>query len=301
MHDIYLYGMILATHSFLLRDAFPTLDQYGEIAKKYCLPGGETGTCATVLNSLGCKTILDGNHIGRNVEPVLKEFYQNTNVDLSYLTYDNAYDGLEDYVIIDQNTRTPFGMFQSFYSDTIKRWNSPNEQLIKDSLVVGLDPFFQEQAIEAAKLCVKYKRPYVTIDCPYDSYIHEHASINILSGEFFHYHYPEIRSSKSLYQKYLDHSKVDGLVIFTSGSKPLTYGRKSTGFKTFAPFKVETVSTLGAGDTFKAGCVYSLFHGLNDIDTIKFASACAAIACSRFPLPLNPPTLKEVTDLIHSK
>ena len=61
---------------------------------------------------------------------------------------------------------------------------------------------------------------------------------------------------------------------------------------------VEVKSTLGAGDTFKAGCVYAPLHGMNDEETVRFASACSAVAISRFPLPRNPPKLSEVRELI---
>ena len=61
---------------------------------------------------------------------------------------------------------------------------------------------------------------------------------------------------------------------------------------------VEVRSTLGAGDTFKAGCVYGLLKGMTDEELVRFASACSAIAISRFPLPLNPPTLDEVNGLL---
>ena len=33
---------------------------------------------------------------------------------------------------------------------------------------------------------------------------------------------------------------------------------------------------------------------MNDEDTVAFASACAAAACMRFPIPLDPPTLERI-------
>ena len=36
-------------------------------------------------------------------------------------------------------------------------------------------------------------------------------------------------------------------------------------------------------------------------ELVRFASACSAIAISRFPLPLYPPTWKEVEELINQK
>ena len=293
--NIYLYGMILLTTSFLLQDDYPEADTYGEIAQKNVLPGGETGTCATVLASLGCNVKIDGTHMGINTFPKIKEFYSDKSVDVSSLYLDENFDGLEDYVLIGKSTRTPFGTFVHYFSDDIKRWNCPKEQDIINSAVVGLDPFFQEQSIEVARLCNKHNKPYVVIDCPYDSDLHKFSSINILSNEFIGSYYKG-QDREELFKKYLLNS--NGLVIFTYGSKTIMYGRRGEEILHLDPFKIKPVSTLGAGDTFKAGCIYALLKGMTDIDTVRFASAASAVACLSFPLPLNPPTLERINEIL---
>jgi sugar/nucleoside kinase (ribokinase family) len=90
----------------------------------------------------------------------------------------------------------------------------------------------------------------------------------------------------------------EGLVILTQGGGDMLYGRKGEITSRMKPFPVEVKSTLGAGDTFKAGCVYGLLHGMPDAELVRFASACSAVAITRFPLPLHPPRLKEVQALI---
>ena len=70
----YLYGMILATNSFMLKDSFIAPDSYSEISEKHRLPGGDTGNCATILAGLGVDVKLDGNHIGKNVAPLIRIF-----------------------------------------------------------------------------------------------------------------------------------------------------------------------------------------------------------------------------------
>ena len=92
-----------------------------------------------------------------------------------------------------------------------------------------------------------------------------------------------------------------GLAILTQGGGDMLYGRRGEAIHRMRPLSVEVRSTLGAGDTFKAGCVYGLLHGMNDEELVRFASACSAVAISRFPLPLNPPTLEEVQGLIARK
>ena len=81
--EAYLFGQVLGTHSFLLKDGFLQPDEYSEIKEQYFLPGGETGTAATVLDSLGVSVRMDGTWIGTEVAPMLKAFYEKKNVDLS--------------------------------------------------------------------------------------------------------------------------------------------------------------------------------------------------------------------------
>lgn len=293
-NDVYLYGMILITNSFLLKDHYPEPDTYGEIAKKYILPGGETGTCATVLASLGCNVIMDGPFMGNRTYPLIVEFYKDKSVDTSSLFLDSSYDGLEDYVLIDKNTRTPFGTFNQYYTDTIKRWSDPKEDDLLSAKVAGIDPWFGESTQKTVILCKNNSIPYVTIDCEYDSDAHKYSSINILSNEFLPSHYA-MEDRKSLFKKYTENT--EGLVIFTLGAKEIMYGRKGEMIHFFKPYSVPVVSTLGAGDTFKAGCVYALLHNMRDEETVNFAAACAACACTVFPLPLNPPTMDKIIAL----
>ena len=298
-YEIYMHGQILGTHSFLLKGEFLQPDEYSEIKAKYFLPGGETGTAATVLSSLGATVKIDGTHIGTELAPLLKEFYKDKTVDLSSLYFDPDYEGLMDYVVIAGLVRSPMGVFQSLYEDVAKkRWNMPKEEDIKNCKVAAIDPFFLEETQAAAELCVKLGKPFVTIDCHHDSYLHKHCAVNVVSKECTGSEQYKDKSIEEIYELLTDNT--DGLVIITRGEKEMLYGRKGQPMKRMTPFSVEVKSTLGAGDTFKAGCVYGLLHGMTDDEIVRFASACSAIAISRFPLPLNPPTMDEVKELLNS-
>lgn len=295
-YDVYLHGQILGTHSFLLKGEFVQPDEYAEIKKKYFLPGGETGTAATVLASLGAHVKMDGTHIGTQVAPLLKEFYKGKSVDLSSLYFEPEYEGLMDYVIIAGLVRSPMGFFQALYESGEKRWNMPKEEDIAGCKVAGIDPYFQEATQAVAELCVKYHKPYVTIDSRHDSYLHQNCAVNVVSKECTHAYLEEGYTMEEIFEKLVE--TTDGLVVITSGEKDMLYGRKGQPMKHMKPIPVEVKSTLGAGDTFKAGCVYGLLKGMSDEEIVRFASACSAIAISRFPLPLNPPTLEEVEGLL---
>lgn len=296
-YEVYMHGQILGTHSFLLKGEFLQPDEYSELKAKYFLPGGETGTAATVLSSLGASVKIDGTHIGTEVAPLLKEFFRDKTVDLSSLYFDPDYEGLMDYVVIAGLVRSPMGVFQSLYKhDAVRRWNMPKEDDIAGCKVAAIDPFFLEATQAAAELCVKHNKQYVTIDSEHDSYLHQHCAVNVVSKECTGSEKYKEKSIEEIYGLLTDNT--DGLVIITRGEKEMLYGRKGQPMKKMKPFSVEVKSTLGAGDTFKAGCVYGLLHGMSDDELVRFSSACSAIAVSRFPLPLNPPTMKEVRELL---
>lgn len=295
MAQAYLFGQVLGTHSFYLRDGFPVEDEYSELANTYFLPGGETGSAATVLASLGVHVKMDGTHIGTEVAPMLRAFYADKCVDLSSLYFDPDYQGLMDYVLVSGLSRTPMGTFQQLYELGIKRWNMPRETDVAGAEVVAIDPFFQEETQAAAEMCVKHGKPYVTIDCAHDTYLHSHAAVNVVSKECLGNDYRGVPKEEAA-ELLKEHS--DGLTIVTTGANDMLYGRKGQALKRMKPFSVEVRSTLGAGDTFKAGCVYGLLHGMNDDELVRFASACSAVAITRYPLPLYPPKPEEVAALI---
>ena len=297
-HDIYLYGMTTCTTAFLLRGEFPRPDAYSEIKEKHLIPGGETGGAATILASLGCKVKMDGNHTGRNTDGVIRAFYQNIGVDVSRLHCEPGYGGVEETIIIDKNTRTTFGRFAAYYEDYyqngVVRWNTPAEEDVKGVKAAGIDPFFDQASVMAARFCRGNGVPFVTIDERYDREICALASVIAVSSDWIRDFMPEYYSDGGkldLLMKYMQ--ATSALVIFTGGSGTTVYGRNGKIGKIDA-YQVDTVSTLGAGDTFKAGCIYGLSQGWPDDEIIQFSTACAAVACTKFPLPYNPPTLKEV-------
>lgn len=296
--DIYLYGQILMTTSLLVSGGFPVPDSYSELQAKYRLTGGETGTCATVLDALGCTVRAEGTCLGRNTRDDVLRFYADKNVDLSLMDYDDSFDGLEDFVLIAGDARTCLGVFGAFEGDGKRRWSKPTIEHMKGCKVAAVDPYFLGEGERVASLCVEAGLPYVTIDCKHDSYLNRHSAINAVSNEYLRSVYGDA-DRRELIRRYTDES--DGLVIFTLGSKSTLYSQKGHEVKEFTPFNVNVESTLGAGDTFKAGCTYALFKGMDNDATVKFASACAAAAIMRFPIPLNPPTLERIEAVMSTR
>ena len=293
--DVYLFGQVLGTHSFLLKDGFLQPDEYAEIQAQYFLPGGETGTAATVLDALGVPARVDGTWIGTEVAPMLEAFYRDKQVDLSPLRRWADDPGVMDYVVIAGLVRSPMGRFQSLFSTGRRWWSIPREEDIAGCKAAAIDPFFGEESLLAMEICRRQGIPYVTIDSPHDSPLHRHAAVNVVSKECTGQHYAGM-TPEAVMARLME--TAEGLTVLTQGGGEMLYGRKGGEIRRMKPFSVAVRSTLGAGDTFKAGCVYGVLHGMPDETLVRFASACSAVAISRFPLPLHPPTLEEVRALI---
>ena len=293
--DVYLFGQVLGTHSFLLKDGFLQPDAYAEIGAQYFLPGGETGTAATVLDSLGVSVRMDGTWLGTEVAPMLQVFYRDKQVDLSPLHIWEDDPGVMDYVVIAGLVRSPMGRFQTLFSTGRRWWSIPQEKDIAGCKAAAIDPFFGNESLLAMEICRRHGIPYVTIDSPHDAPLHQHAAVNVVSRECTGQHYAGMQP-EAVMERMME--TAEGLTILTQGGGDMLYGRKGAALHRMKPFDVEVRSTLGAGDTFKAGCVYGLLHGMADDALVRFASACSAIAISRFPLPLHPPKLEEVRALI---
>jgi sulfofructose kinase len=64
-------------------------------------------------------------------------------------------------------------------------------------------------------------------------------------------------------------------------------------------FPVHTVDTLGAGDVFHGAFTVALTEGMDLRQALRFASAAAALKCTRFGGPFAAPDRTEVEELLH--
>ncbi len=291
MHDVYLYGMISASTVHILdKDfLFPKSNEYAEISNTLPSIGGEAANSGIMLSKLGKTTKLDGNWLNEKNSEMIFALLKPYGIDLTRLTFRKKY-GTEEVVITDKNSRTVFGNYAAFHRGE-KQWNDPEEEDIRNASMVSLDPYFKQESLTVAKLCVKHKKPYVTIDCKYDDFIARHAEAVIISHELRNQAYPDADMNFIL-QKYLE--SCNGLIIFTFGDDELWYARPGREIHKFEPYKITPIDTTGAGDSFRAGIIYGLLNSWDDLKTIEFASAVASCVCLTIPHTLNAPGLDGV-------
>ena len=295
MDEVYLYGMISMSTVYVLdKDfMFPHPNEYGEIAKSVFSIGGEAANSAIMLSKLGIKTKLDGNYLNKKNADKIQNCLKSYDIDISRLTARENY-GTEEIVITDQESRTVFGNYASFHKGE-KQWNVPDETDIQNAKFVSLDPYFRDESLLAAQLCIDNQKPYVTLDCKYDSFLAKNAEAVVISHELRDQTYKGKNMSKIFrnYQKYCR-----GLIIFTFGSDELWFGRKEEKIKKFKPYTIEPVDTTGAGDSFRAGVIYGLMKEWDDRSIVEFASAVSACVCLTFPHTLNAPGLDGIIEFM---
>jgi sugar/nucleoside kinase (ribokinase family) len=298
-HDVYLYGSVLISNAFVLASPFPKPDGYAELERTDALVSGESGIAAAILAEFGCRVKVDGYHLGRKTRPLFESYFKDRAVDLSAMRYDDGWDGLEDYILIDResSTRTILGNYGHFYANPKKRYNQPVREDLVGIRAAGIDPFNADAAELSARYCAELGVPYATMDCPPDSYLARMSAVNVLSSGYLRdaFHERVDCAPESVLNEYA--AKTDGLVVITFGSDGALYGRAHSAAARCKSYSVKAESTLGAGDSFKAACIYGLREGMADGAMVDFACAVAACACERYPLCENIPTLERAEKL----
>jgi sugar/nucleoside kinase (ribokinase family) len=296
--DVYVYGMTVLSTIHQLRGAYPEADTYQEIEQTFVMPGGEAANCAVVLSNLGVSTQLDGCYLGAETSEAIPAYLEARGIDCSKMTQLPDFPGWRDLVLCDGKSRTVFGWFIKYLFGERKLWTDPCEESIRQARCVALDPFFREASARVAQLCVKHQTDYVTIDAHWDSEMAQQARALVCSKEFLQREYPG-EEVEALFAQYL--SVCRGLVIFTFGGREVLFASPGNAPDRFQPYEIEVVDTLAAGDTFRAGVVYGVLQSMSDRDVVRFAAACAGVACTRFPSVHEPPALAEIQSLMRTR
>jgi sugar/nucleoside kinase (ribokinase family) len=309
MAEVYCFGHVSTGRILRIRDKFPAPDGYGEIIETLENHAGEATGTALVLNRLGISVALEGNWIGDVPEcRRTLDFLRERGIDCSGLRVVPGYPGVTEYVFSDRETRTVFGRYCDLLF-TKPQWDQPDPAKIAAARIVSVDSSFGDTALRAARIAGERSLPMVTYDSRHDAELTARAAALIISREFLRREYPEVIADDlargGLFRRYL--AATSALVVFTSGSRPLWWARgigpqapgdvERIPIQEFAPFPVEVIDSAGAGDSFRGGIIYGMLQGWSDAEGVKFASATAALICTRAPGCVHPPSLAEIQSL----
>jgi len=91
-----------------------------------------------------------------------------------------------------------------------------------------------------------------------------------------------------------------GLLGVTDGANGV-YWREGEALRHLPAFAVQAIDTLGAGDAFHGGFTLALVEGRGLVDALRFASAAAALKCTRFGGANGAPKRAEVDAFLRSQ
>ncbi|MBE2214832.1 MAG: carbohydrate kinase family protein [Opitutaceae bacterium] len=313
MSSVYCFGHVSTGVILRLKMPYPQPDGYAEVAETLENHAGEATGTALVLARLGVSVALEGNWIGDT--PACRrtlEFLRSRGIDVSGLVVKPGYAGVNEIVVSDGHTRTVFGRYIDLLFTT-PQWEPPDVAKIHAARIVSVDPAFGETTLAVARAAKEAGKPLVGCDARHDAPLTAMADAMIISGELIAREYPEaLKSDEAREHLFADYrAHCPGLVVFTSGSRPLWYARGGTPGgpgstraaptvtrREMAPFPVEVIDSAGAGGSFRGGLIYGLLQGWSDEASVRFACAVAALICTTAPGCVHPPTLEQVHALL---
>lgn len=295
MKPVYFFGHISCGELIELKMPFPQNGGYAEMGKKSFNVSGEACGSAQVLKRLGMDVILEGNWLGDNDNGrKTLAFLKKRGIDTSGIVIKEGYEGVNELVFSDGNGRTVFGRYIDLLFTT-PQWPTPSKEKIEQASLVCVDPSFGETALNVLKHAGKQGIYTMSIDAKADSEISRNSSLIIVSQEFLSREYPDA-DWEELFRKY--RRTVRGKTVFTFGGSPLWWHDEEEGIQKMPPFKIEEVDSAGAGDSFRGALIYGILQKMSFPRALRFASALAAIVCTRSPGVMNSPTLDEVNEFI---
>jgi sulfofructose kinase len=285
------YGLICVDSLIQLRD-YPAPNGYTRVeGERECI-GGDATNAAVILAGLGNRVRLAGNRLGRDRRGrwLRERLARIDNLDVSLLRLTPQV-ATPRFIILSarDGSRTILGAATALDGVPLSRAD------FRGIGMVVLDPFLNEAALAVATLAHAQHIPVCVIDVRADSPLVPLCSIVINSADFT--------------GGMADRGRTDPDRLLGAGVRTVIETAGARGCSAFAAdgstfhqaaFPIEAIDTTGAGDAFRAGIVHGTLRGWSLPETVRFASAAAALNCLALGACEQPPSLAAVHTLLES-
>lgn len=277
---------------------YPNLDEKTEAIQFSIQGGGPVATALVTLARLGCKTTFIGR-IGHdeNGNFLLNEFAKE-GVETTGIIVDKSMPTNQAFIWIDQQTgKKSIVLNNQHYRPVIpEEITCEHIGRAKYLLIDGRDTVATFKLIRWAK----EKGAQIVLDAGSPRYRMDEL-LNLVD-------YPVV--SKSFSHKYLKLSDFKKAVeqLLKCGAKAAVitcgnngcYGGDETGIYYQPAFPVEVIDTTGAGDVFHGAFIVGLLNHWHLTKVLKFASATAAIKCTKIGGRSGIPNFETVDKFLQS-
>jgi len=291
-------GICALDYTFAV-DKYPRLDEKIDATGFSRQGGGPVPTALCTLAKFGIKSAFIGkcgrDHEGSLIRDELKRFGVNTR----HLIFDTDSRTPRAFIVVDKQTGKRTVILDRTESSAL----SPDEldanflRKAKYLLIDGREP---EASITAAVIAKKAGAE-VVIDAgsPRKNIadLLAHVDHLVASNRFSLDFTQEVDPGKAALQLARMGFKT---VVITSGHQGCVGATPDGELYQQEAFKVDVVDTTGAGDVFHGAYIYGLAQGWELPKILKFASAAAALKCTRLGGRRGIPELDEVNALMDS-
>ena len=280
-------------------DSFPQVDTKEEVHQWDEQGGGPVATALVTLSRLGIKCRFHGVTGDDREGKEIRQSLIDENINTTGILIRASASSQIAFIVIEKNTgkRTIFWKRPAGAELKIKELGS---NFLKNSRFLLIDGLMKDISLYAAKKAQSLKIP-VMLDAGKMRggmlEIAKNCDYVVASEEF-----AKELGWKNNPDAFLKKIKDLKFKIFT-----VTLGEK--GSYTFSnneyfhtpAFKVKAVDTTGAGDVFHGGYVFGILKGWEIRNTVRFASAIAAMKCSQIGGRAGIPKLNEVLRFMGKK
>jgi sulfofructose kinase len=296
MDKIELLGIGFCAVDYVGIVPFIPIDSKVEIRnlKEQC--GGASATAIFTASKLGSNAgfigkVGDDAHGRRIIEDFKKE-----NIDISGILIEKNATSAVTFVWIEEKT----GKRSIAWNLGSKKPLKPEELTetgIRSIKVIHLDGHENQAAIRAIKIA-KNNGIKVSLDggsmTPNIDKIIEYTDFLIVSEEFAK-KFTGMQKKENYLKKLMENEP--DMVIVTHG-KDGYYGYIGDKYIEKGSFEVDVVDTTGAGDVFHGAFLYGYIKNMGLEKSLEFASAVAALKCTKFGVRSAIPSYKQAMNLI---
>jgi len=271
---------------------YPNINEKEEVKDLTIQGGGPVATAMVTLSRLGARTAFIGKISDDYFGDLIKESLSSEFVNIDNIVVEKGKISQFAFIAIEKETakRT---IFWSKATVTPLRPDEVNRNLISTTRVLHLDGLMKESSLEAAKYA-RNAGVTVVVDAGNmreGSFELMKMSDYFIASEDFARQYYNGNNPKAAALELLELGAKS--VIITLGEKgSISVSKKSYFYQ--PAFKVKAVDTTGCGDVFHGAFIFGVLQRWDLNNTMRFASATAALKCRNVGGRMAIPDLREV-------
>ncbi|MCH2309064.1 MAG: PfkB family carbohydrate kinase [SAR202 cluster bacterium] len=298
MFDI--VGIGCSCYDFLgISSVSPNIDGKIRLDRAVSDGGGMVATALVAASRLGASVAYLGPIPGDNIGGLIKKSFDIEGVDIQYCKFDPNAKSHISMVMVD--TRT--GGRTIYSSGSREEYFMPEDlqnDVIQNARFLLIDGTYRAATIKACNIAKEFG---LTIVLDADDRLANDPDVYDLMG-LVDIIIPSNRFITRLTNETVAEKAIAKLKESISSSIVLTLGGNGciisdgNSFFRIPAFKVDVLDTTGAGDVFHGAILVGLMHEWDLIQSAKFASAVAALSCTKLGGRSGIPTFGETMDFL---